>query len=364
MSIAPSSATTPIPSLPTRAEPKRQRIDQLQMLRFGAAFAVVLFHLGDSARRDFGFAQNYFKIGGVGVDIFFVLSGFVIAYSARPERGALYFFVRRIARIVPLYWFLTLGIAAVALLAPKLLNSTHLDLANLLRSLLFIPYERQDGQIMPLLFLGWTLNYEMFFYAVFGLSLLIRPYSPLYSCVPILALVALGSGLRESDSTLVRFYTNPIMINFVLGVLLFMIWQKAGEISIATWQRRGFVVLAVVLSILGFAIDTGAFQVIVHGLSAALLVAAVLVAGAPKGTLAGVLLLLGNASYSLYLSHPYVLQGVSKLIGAGHSWYVVAMGLTAAAVAAVGLSLALYFIIELPGQRLLLQWWDPKRGKA
>jgi peptidoglycan/LPS O-acetylase OafA/YrhL len=277
--------------------------------------------------------------------------------------GMVHFAGRRIARIVPLYWCLTFGIAALALLAPKLLQSTQLDVPNLLRSLFFIPYARPDGFAMPLLFLGWTLNYEMFFYAVFALTLLIRPWSPIYACVPILGLVALGS-MVDSNSVLFRFYTNPIMLDFVFGVLLFMLWARVGRVEIAAGHRIGFALAATALGIIGLSASIGPLYVLVHGLSAALLVAAALAVGAPGGAVGAALLVLGNASYSLYLSHPYILQAAARIFDHSHPWYVLAPVLAVAAAAAVAASILLYFSIELPAQRWLLRQWDGRRGEA
>lgn len=100
-----------------------QWLNCLQVLRFLAALAVVLFHTGFGLLMEHPEWFNPFSLGYAGVDVFFVLSGFIMAHTVRPERGAGDFSVRRIACIVPLYWFLTLALFAVTLLAPAFLNS-------------------------------------------------------------------------------------------------------------------------------------------------------------------------------------------------------------------------------------------------
>src|SRR5689334_18462264 len=91
------------------------QIPSLQILRFIAAFMVVLFHLGSGVAVEYGLSGNVFGIGASGVDIFFILSGFVIAYTTDPERGIGYFALRRLARVVPLYWVLTTLLIVIGL---------------------------------------------------------------------------------------------------------------------------------------------------------------------------------------------------------------------------------------------------------
>ena len=115
----------------------------LQILRFDAAFAVVLFHIGSGYQIEFGNQSNPFSFGAAGVDVFFVLSGFIIAMTTDPARGTWYFCLRRIVRVVPLYWILTLGIAVIGLIVPSLLNSTTVTFETLFKSLFFIPSQKE-----------------------------------------------------------------------------------------------------------------------------------------------------------------------------------------------------------------------------
>jgi peptidoglycan/LPS O-acetylase OafA/YrhL len=125
-------------------------IKNIQALRAIAALSVVLYHI------------DIIGIGSSGVDIFFVISGFVIAKSG-SNVDAVQFYSRRLFRIVPIYWIGTILVFGIAIVAPHLLKHTDADLADLIRSLIFIPYLKSSGLAQPVLFLGWTLNYEMFF---------------------------------------------------------------------------------------------------------------------------------------------------------------------------------------------------------
>jgi exopolysaccharide production protein ExoZ len=103
--------------------------------------------------------------GASGVDIFFVISGFVMAHTTRDSTDAVTFFRKRIARIVPLYWIALLWTARHALPSPD---------ADLLKDFFFVPHWSTEfpNSVNPILRQGFTLNYEMFFYALFALAMI------------------------------------------------------------------------------------------------------------------------------------------------------------------------------------------------
>ena len=148
MTLPSSVSVDPILVPPARSQ-VRSTLLGLQVLRFVAALAVVLFHIGSGLQIEFGYQNNIFVFGAAGVDIFFVISGFIIAYTTDATKGAWVFCRRRVVRIVPLYWTLTLGVAAVALARPDLLNSTVVNGETLLKSLFFIPFEKTNGMVQP-----------------------------------------------------------------------------------------------------------------------------------------------------------------------------------------------------------------------
>src|SRR5262249_8559529 len=125
-------------------------IYNLHLLRAVAALAVVYFHVTSDAG-----LRLPVNIGAHGVDVFFVISGFIISYiGARSPHN---FLLRRVIRIVPFYWAATLVVFVLALLFPHLMRTTQADFNQLLCSLLFIPYETADGGMLPTLILGWSL---------------------------------------------------------------------------------------------------------------------------------------------------------------------------------------------------------------
>ena len=150
----------------------------IQVLRAVAALAIVFAHLWPT----FVFlglptAVANFLLGAAGVDLFFVISGFIMVYTSKPlfsQPGApLYFFVRRIVRIVPLYWAATTVVLIFYLKTSFDLSERNLTWMNVIASYLFLPLPHLNGQTEPILGVGWTLNYEMFFYVVFAFATLL-----------------------------------------------------------------------------------------------------------------------------------------------------------------------------------------------
>lgn len=332
----------------TAAQTRPGKLPGLQILRFCAAFAVVLFHLGEEYRAAFGNVANPFAAGAAGVGVFFVLSGFIIALTTDPARGPAYFLRRRLARIVLLYWTLTAGLVLVGLVMPSLLNSTVITVETVLKSLLFIPFQKADGAVQPILLLGWTLNYEMFFYVIYAACLAVGMRSRLAPVLIVIGVVVAG-WLWRSDNVLWRFYTSPLVLEFAMGIALYLLYaRRPGTL------RRPWVMLigaAVLFALLRQFPE--APRVLVNGLPAIALVAAFIRVPASTAQPLSLLVLLGDTSYSLYLAHPYVIRVLTRvapdrLSGAGQ----VALGMATAA-ACVVLSVVLYRTLELPGQRLL-----------
>jgi len=328
----------------------RPKLYSLQILRFVAAFAVVLFHLGAGYQADLVMERNIFGIGAWGVDIFFVISGFIIAFTTDPGRGLLYFAWRRVVRIVPLYWSLTLGLAAIGLIMPELLDSTVIDAESLLKSLFFIPYERGDGSVRPILFLGWTLNYEMFFYALYGLGMALGFRTCLMPLALVVAVVAAGY-LLPIESVVWNFYTNPILLEFACGIVLCVVYRRYTD----AFARASPFLVALLILVLAVKLAFPGVQSLWAGaIPAVIVVAAALSIRVAKTPFSSFLILLGDASYSLYLSHPYVLQLWVKVSPENLSMPVqVIMGFIVC-LAAVVVSVALYRLLELPSQRILL----------
>jgi exopolysaccharide production protein ExoZ len=313
-------------------------IKNIQVLRAIAAYLVVLFHCIELIAGQ-GYGPGW-TFGAAGVDIFFVISGYIMAYTTLGGVAPARFALNRIERIVPLYWIMTLATFAVALAAPSLMKSTTADFGDLARSLFFIPYMKDSGLVQPVLFVGWTLNLEMFFYAVFTASLFFGRRSVWIASAALVALVAAGAFAHDP---IARFLTQPIMLEFVAGMLIArhrLILPKG-----AAWA----------------AVAAGFALLIAHKIAypdvpataARLIPAAAIVLGAVSLESHGrvirnrLALLLGDASYALYLTHPFVVLVFVKLfVGSAFPMRLLAFAGALAAAGVVGV--AVHKLIEKP----------------
>ncbi|MDB5525907.1 MAG: acyltransferase [Rhizobium sp.] len=287
----------------------------VQYARAVAALLVVYAHL-----RGFGFFTplDTGEFGGMGVDIFFVISGFIMWESSKGQAPA-DFALRRLSRIVPAYWAYTTLLILLVLVAPQLTPKIVLDAPSVIWSYLFIPYTDTRGNTNPLLLQGWTLNYEMYFYVVFGLSLFIRHrLIQLGSIVLFFVVSALAGLFVEKDIAIVAYYTSTMLLEFVFGILV----NIAAKSRYDGWRLRGGAFLLGIALLLGIGIGdpTAEPRFIMFGLPAAIMLFGLVgLETAVRRRPIKPLALIGDSSYSLYLSHPFVLSGVSavfKLIDA------------------------------------------------
>lgn len=282
----------------------------IQYLRGIAAGLVIIYHSMVMIA-----VAPYFDrpVGDFGVDIFFVISGFVMWVTTEGQNKSIReFWVSRILRVAPLYWLFTFVLVAAALLMPSLFfNSRGVDPVFLLKSILFIPAQNPDvGDVTPVYTIGWTLTYEMFFYAIFGLSLALQNLRMrfLFIFAVIVALATVGTALAPAGPV-GKTYTSPIIIEFLLGVLLGVTRQRwVGIGLLPTSLLIGASSVALVLS--DFTVFTRALA---YGVPAFFLVAGFIsLEKYIRSNVNRAVLLFGEASYSLYLSHP-----ISQRI-----WYV------------------------------------------
>ncbi|MHC6225026.1 acyltransferase family protein [Pseudomonas sp. X10] len=275
----------------------------LQALRALAAWVVVCHH----------FMQIFFDFhatdpigqflsdrGAVGVDIFFVISGLVIYLSSRdkniaPQR----FLLNRVLRIVPAYWFYTALMGLLLLSASQWMPHQTIEWQHFLFSLLFIPAQNPGGYGMyPTLNVGWTLNFEMFFYLLFSLVFLVRQRHHLWL---VTAALLLASEVLSRFGLLSHFYGNNIIYEFLLGIVIGVLYRR-GLIIEGLWLPLAVLAAA---SYAIYHLDASA-RLLHWGLPSAMIVlACVSLEPYFKGNRA--LKALGDCSYSVYLIHVLVL---------------------------------------------------------
>jgi peptidoglycan/LPS O-acetylase OafA/YrhL len=311
----------------TQSGSRTNVLANVQYLRALAALIVAFSHAAADVARLHGVNVDIPLPGPFGVEVFFVISGFIICHSNLDRSGqgikqVVRFLNGRFWRIVPFYWLCTTMYLGVAALAPNALNRKGISLAHMLASFSFIPYPGASGQISPVYSLGWSLNFEMFFYFMFAAATFLQPRSAL----AVLTIFFLGLSLIHPyapDPGALAFWSDPHIVEFVIGMWLSVLSRRF------SWRGPSWTFWPTTVIIL--AVAALIFQergVPNHGEGVtpwSMLFASSLVAAGvflrPAGDFAGVLGNVGDSSYSLYLLHMFVMRaGVIALAITGVHW--------------------------------------------
>lgn len=338
-----------------------QKINNIQALRGIAVVAVLLFHLF-IVEQKYGGAQTLLseilEFGNFGVDLFFVISGFVMVTVTRGKFGSAkqagLFLYHRASRIYPLYWVYTLMALAVFLIRPEWINSSQGSQADILASFLLLP-----SDLLPLVQVGWTLIHEMYFYLVFFLIMLVLPERFFaYGIAAWGVVVTVFYWLALSNSPAYRLVFHPLTIEFLAGCLLALLVQQREHLPLRGWSLVTLAALALIAVIAGharFHTVTGAipydwWRVLIYGVPAFIIVTCMIYAERDGVVFPPALVQTGNASYSIYLSHLFTVNVVGRL------WALVAVdgifdnliGVTAAFVMAIAVGFVSYWLVETP----------------
>jgi len=276
-------------------------LHNLQLVRAFAALNVVLFHvIGTSP--SYGFPVGGLSVlegwGSNGVDLFFVLSGFIMFHSQRGK-GASWgrFLYMRVIRIVPTYWFLTLLLFFLIAFFPGIFRSGVLDPQLLFFSLFFLSWGALGGT--PYLYLGWTLEFEFIFYVIFAVSLLLkRPGQAVYFVAGAFLVLVFGLNITS------------IFLEFVFGAVLALLTQSRQFSSTVGWAA--FLLGAALLAAqIFYPLKEFLPRSVFSGIPATFVVFGMVVL--PQRRL-GLLGILGDASYSIYLIQVFTIPAYLKLL--------------------------------------------------
>ena len=336
-------------------------VQNIQVLRCLAALAVVLHHLQLRLHHDIGSPVFSFA-GRAGVDVFFVVSGFIMFHTTRNnDRTMFQFWTDRAIRIAPMYWLATWAVAILFWLNLHPIDVKALAVKDILADMIFLPSYRADGDPYPILDVGWTLNYEIYFYALFGLTFFLRSQLAALGALCVwfvgTSLVrALGPELPHA----LDFYFEPITLEFAAGGALAMLYRRdlpmlaaAGKFFGWALVAAGAFVLAADLVLWGEFVNWNpTLRLFAYGVPAALIVAgALLLEKSGVSARSPALLLLGAASYSIYLVHQLALQYMTmslELVWPKPDAAGIAALAAAGFVAAVLAGLAVHLWIEKP----------------
>ena len=349
----------------------RGELRTVQALRAAACLLVVAYHAIDAWGAGLvppRPADAIWPNGAAGVDLFFVISGFVMALSSAGlsgSAGAWHFLRRRIRRVVPLYWTMTLGKLALLLAVPGVAAAP--TLWHMAASFLFIPSRDEFGAVRPLLGVGWTLQFEMLFYGVVGLALLARARKLLAWVPPVLLPLAVAGYFRRADWPAPASLANGLVLEFCLGLAV-AAWlggraRAEPEPAVALALSCGGAILLLALP------EPGPWRFLAWGLPAAAILAGAVMLEKPAGRfLPAWLLAIGDASFAIYLFHPFVVPLVSRVLARftvhlapGFALPVLIVASLAASIAG---GLALHRWIDRPLQAVLARRGRPQASAA
>ncbi len=359
---------------------------EVQLLRAVAALMVLALHLSQHLALHLGFGSPVLHGGAAGVDLFFVISGFIMVWSCRHDFGRPgvrpKFVRRRLIRIVPLYWLMT-AVFLAALLTLRAIRPEavrfNFDPHRIIAPFLFVPWPDAAGAHNPAFSPGWTLNHEMFFYAVFALLLgLSLGRAVLALTLLFAAVVAIGQA-SDAWPFAVQVWSAPLILEFVAGAWIAL--ARIRGLTLVPALRVTLIASGVTaLAAQGIAASwmSGpaaqwltepdvATRTILWGVPAALVIAGLTLGSGwtRRGIGTRAMVLLGDASYSIYLVHAFVIFGIRPVAVALRDMIALSPVAYAAGLllAALGASLAVHLLVERPLHRMLLaRFTRPERG--
>lgn len=264
----------------------------IQLLRVFAASAVVVYHCS------FEFFGYHTDFGGVAV--FFVLSGYLMC-RIKDTRNAFHFAAERFWRIVPSYWLAT----AIVIIAFQ----RGIPLEHALLSALFIPHEWTHG-MFPVHGVGWTLNMEVYFYAIFALAIFLnRRLAPFTSAIIILA-IYVGLPFVTDNISAIFYYTHQYILCFICGIAVWYLSEwLSSKLTNYTLPKTTFpIVLAIYVLVFGVALKGVNCPVLGYFTVSSLVFLAVLSAKLGADLKSRSIMILADASYACYLIHTIVIE--------------------------------------------------------
>lgn len=307
------------------------RLLSIQALRAVAALLVVFYHLRTAELKYLespAVLDSVARYASVGVDLFFVISGFVMTTLAagryQKPGASSRFLIQRAWRIVPLYWCFTTVVVILMAIVPTLINSGYEGQSYLL-SYLFIPHEQ-----MPLLSVGWTLEHEVYFYLTFATLLAFVPERkvPLTLASWAAIVVAVGTAVGPDASPVLQLSTSPLTLEFIAGAFLGVYWQRippflAGVLVLC--GTSAFLLAPSHLLFDGPESMSNWERAALFGIPSLLVVAGLVrIEATGRLRLPRWLTRLGDASYALYLSHMFIITAT----GRAWAWFAPTTGPT------------------------------------
>ncbi len=274
-------------------------INNIQILRAFAAISVAIVHslLGIHS---YGFQSlNKLDLGDFGVDIFFVISGFIMVFIQNNyKRTSVDFFIQRIKRILPTYWICNFLILLLFFLFPSIFNTLKINFDHFFLSLFFLSQYILVSK--PVIVAGWTLEYEMFFYILFAIFINIKntKFSYLFIFIFISTLSIVG-------------LIDLLFIEFLFGMSIGIIYTYNNKLYKKILKKfcYFFLILGFLIFFVSVFYSLEIIRLIKYGLPAALIVLGSIYAKQLSNKYG---IIIGNASYSIYLAQGFCIPAILK----------------------------------------------------
>ena len=361
------------------SKPIPRTFHSVQYLRGFGAMTVVIWHGLSQLERSQPYL-HYPSFGAIAVDIFFVISGFVMWHMTMVQPVSFgEYWRKRFVRAIPFYWLMTSFVVLLMLAAPSLLSSSRFDAPHVLASYLMIPWPHPvlEGEIAPVIIPGWTLIYEIAFYAVLGFGLFVPQRWRAGAVIAVIVAAAFSPAFVTSTSTAFYFYTQPIVVDFASGVLIgWMLWNGYRFPAWACLTAIALSAAAVVLlpSPSHFVPMLGGYnfmrdRVLEYSVPSLLIVGGAVFfdCARPDVTKWKLLTLIGDAAYSIYITHVMILPVVTRfwnLTGLQSDWRWNAVYLVLSVAASTAAGIVCHRTIEIPLFRFVERITRPKPVQA
>ncbi|MDE5885514.1 MAG: acyltransferase [Oscillospiraceae bacterium] len=288
----------------------KQQITSLNELRGLAAVMVVCAHMPCTLQLLGG------NPGGYAVTLFYLLSGFLTVMSS--EHSTKYFLRKRIIKLLPLYYSMTLVAYVLATIKPEWFHTIQANVPNLIKSLLFIPYTNPNGFVRPVLDVGWYLNLEVFYYIVFWIALKISYKYRIEICSLLLGIVYIIGGIFFARNSIYITYRRGI-IALIVGMYLYVVYRTMTEKSLGMSEVKKKPLINVVVY-LGFFIGCFGYGAIEKNTNDTMiqiflpLIVLILFLVMNRWMYTTWIWFISKISLSMYLTHEFVVKGVSRLM--------------------------------------------------
>jgi peptidoglycan/LPS O-acetylase OafA/YrhL len=263
---------------------------------------------------------RFISTGAFGVDVFFCISGFMIMFSTHENTA--HFLSKRLIRILPLYYLMTLFTFVLLLVFPGMFAVTSASASSLIKSLCFIPFDIGGGILQPIVRIGWTVQCEICFYLFFLLAMKINHRLRGLIASAFIAIPVVLATLFPTASVVLSFYGDPVMLEFSFGILSYYIVRSLyGKLKEGPNRKVVLPLLIACISLLFvllipsklYIVPLGFLRPLIWGLPALLIVLlfgvldCYLVMPRP-------LVQLGNISFSVYLLHYYPVMFLDRAV--------------------------------------------------